>query len=151
MKAKIVTRGLIAGYIALGIWLAGCASAQRKQSAPSGAFVAAEAARLQVAKARVAVEKVSFPADARAVDAVKTALEKADAALAEAGSKIEGLQAEMATVSAAKEQADCLAERQGQKAAFWRACAWKLALLSLALGVWTLRKPLLILCGGPVL
>jgi len=34
---------------------------------------------------------------------------------------------------------------------FWRACVWKLSLLALALGLWTFRKPLIAICGGPIL
>ena len=145
MKPKHIALVLIAGaYVALGFALAGCAT-KPAPSSPSAAYVATNAARLQVARARVAIERMKQKAPEIGLEARQTeeALTKADDALQESQAALETMQTQAAELAKAKEHAEASRD-------FWRSAAWKLALLSLALGIWTLRKPFLALCGAPV-
>lgn len=90
-----------------------------------------------------------------AVEATRTELDSAqaqwkavDGALADSAGRMEALQGAFRAMSG--ELANAQEEENRLKASrdFWRASAWKLVLLALALGVWTLRKPLWALCGG---
>ncbi len=69
---------------------------------------------------------------------------KADDAMQENQAALETMQTQTAELAKTKEHAEAGRD-------FWRGTAWKLALLSLALGIWTFRRPLLALCGVPTL
>jgi chromosome segregation ATPase len=93
-----------------------------------------------------------------AVDETKTELNSAreqmnatEAALADSTRQTEALQNEISAMGAELNKARDEANRMQAARDFWRASAWKLALLALALGLWTFRRPLLALCGSPVL
>ena len=146
MKPKHVAFAMIAGaYLAIGIGMAGCAT-KSAPAIPSSAYTATNAARLQVAKARATLERMKQKAPAISLDARQTedALIKADDAMQENQTAIETMQNQAAELAKAREHAQ-------ESRDFWRDAAWKLALLSFALGVWTFRTPLLALCGVPTL
>jgi len=146
MKPKHIALTAIAGaYLALGMGMLGCAN-KPAPATPSAAYVAANAARLQVTKARMAIERMEQKSPAVALEARQSedALAKADAAIQENQAALETMQTQAAELANAKAHAE-------KSRDFWRGTAWKLALLSLALGIWTLRKPLLALCGVPTL
>lgn len=139
---------LIAAYIAIGFLFVGCASARRQEKpAPAAAYVATESARLHVAKARVAVERVKAPVDSLAAQEVKAALDQADAVLDDAGSKIETMQHQMGEIAKAKADADERERKADDSRLFWRAWTMRLAGICLAFGLWTFRKPLLLIAG----
>lgn len=78
---------------------------------------------------------------------VQEQLKEADDALEDSSGQLETLQKQVRTMGDELTAAQKEAEQMQAGRDFWRACAWKLALLSLALGVWTMRKPLLALAG----
>ena len=78
-------------------------------------------------------------------------LKSADEALTDSSEQLETLQTQLCARDAELRKAQGEANRLQAGRDFWRACAWKLAALALAFGVWTFRRPLLALCGGPVL
>jgi chromosome segregation ATPase len=82
-----------------------------------------------------------------AMDGVQEQLKTAQGALADSSTQAETLQTQISAQETALAQARETAAGMQTARDFWRAAAWKLALLSLALGVWTLRKPLLAFCG----
>ncbi|MEI8234120.1 MAG: hypothetical protein WCH57_05485 [Verrucomicrobiota bacterium] len=82
-----------------------------------------------------------------ALDGVQVQLKAAQGALADSFTQVEALQKQVSADETALGQARETAARMQAGRDFWRAAAWKLALLALALGVWTVRKPLLLLCG----
>ena len=81
------------------------------------------------------------------LDGARQQLAAAEGALAASSGELETLQKQVRVTSDELASAQTEANRLKAGRDFWRACAWKLALLSLALGVWTLRKPLLALAG----
>lgn len=139
---------LIAAYCAIGIFLVGCASARKTaKPTPMAAYVATEGARLQIAKARAAAERIKSAADAPVAQELKSALENADRALAEAGGKIETVQYQMEEISKAKNDADEREKQADEARRFWRAWTLRLSGICLAFGLWTFRKPLLVVAG----
>jgi len=84
------------------------------------------------------------------LDGVQEQLHAADGALADSSGAMELLQKQVHAMGADLDAANAAENRMSAARDFWRASAWKLALLALALGVWTFRRPLLALCGGPV-
>ena len=82
-----------------------------------------------------------------ALDGVQGQLKTAAGALTDSSTQVEVLQTQISADEAQLAQARETAARMERGRDFWRAVAWKLALLSLALGVWTFRKPLLLVCG----
>ena len=146
MKPKNIAFAMIvSAYLALGIGMLGCAT-KPVLATPSDAYVAANTARLQVAKARAAIERMKQKSPEVALEARQSedALTKADDALQENQAALETIQKQAAELAKAREQAEASRD-------FWRGTAWKLALLSLALGIWTFRRPLLNICGVPTL
>ncbi|MEI7957900.1 MAG: hypothetical protein WCI40_02230 [Verrucomicrobiota bacterium] len=85
------------------------------------------------------------------LDGAQQQLKSADGALEDSSWQLEALQNQLRAMDAELGKAREAANRLQAGRDFWRASAWKLALLALALGVWTFRKPLIALCGGPVL
>jgi chromosome segregation ATPase len=81
------------------------------------------------------------------LNGVEGQLKKANGALTDSSTQVEVLQTQISADEAELSQAREAATRMQAGRDFWRAAAWKLALLSLALGVWSFRKPLLMLCG----
>ena len=79
------------------------------------------------------------------LDAAQVELTTANGALADSSGQLAGLQKQIREIGSEWAKAQEESDRMKAARDFWRACAWKLALLSLALGVWTLRKPLLAL------
>ena len=78
-------------------------------------------------------------------------MKAADEALADSSGQLDIFQKQLRAMDAELTKARQAANRLQEGRDFWRAIAWKLALLSMALGVWTFRKPLIALCGGPIL
>ena len=85
------------------------------------------------------------------LDGAQQQLKSADGALEDSSWQLEALQNQLRAMDAELGKAREAANRLQAGRDFWRASAWKLALLALALGLWTFRKPLIALCGGPVL
>jgi len=85
------------------------------------------------------------------LDGVQEQMKTADEALANSSEQLENLQTQLCARDAELRKAHGEASRLQAGRDFWRACAWKLGLLALAFGMWTFRRPLLALCGGPVL
>ena len=85
------------------------------------------------------------------LNATQEQLKTADGALADSADQLTTVQKQLCATDA--ELAKSREKVNGLEASreFWRASAWRLALLALALGLWTFRKPLLALCGGPIL
>ena len=108
--------------------------------------VASPAERPLVVQVEAALEETQTE-----VDRVQGQLKTADCALADSSGQLEVLQKQIRAMDAELEQAREAANRLQSSRDFWRASAWKLALLALALGLWTFRRPLIALCGGPVL
>ena len=102
--------------------LPGCA-ARRTERVPSAASVPVSAARLQVARASLAVKEPE----------IQTALKRADAALETAAVHVTALQRE--------------AEKQAERGRFWRAWTLRLSGLCVVMGVWIFRKPLMMVAG----
>jgi len=107
--------------------------------------VASVAERPLVAQLEAAVETTRTE-----LDAAQAQWKAADRALADSAGRMEALQGEFRAMSGELAKAQEEENRLKASRDFWRASAWKLALLALALGVWTLRKPLWALCGGLV-
>lgn len=82
-----------------------------------------------------------------AMDGVQERLQETESALSESSDQVAALQKRTAEEARAMAAAQEETSRMRAARDFWRAAAWKLALLALALGVWTFRKPLLALCG----
>ena len=82
-----------------------------------------------------------------ALDDVQVQLKTAEGALADSSTQVETLQKQISANETELAQARDTAARMQTSRDFWRATTWKLALLALALGVWSFRKPLLLLCG----
>lgn len=80
-----------------------------------------------------------------ALDSTDSELTAATAALEDSGSRLDQLQQRIDSMAAQLGQARTAEGAAESREAFWRASTWKLALLSLALGIWTFRKPLLAL------
>ena len=82
-----------------------------------------------------------------ALDSTLTELNTTSGALADSSGRIETLQGQIDTMAATLDRT--LADERSAKAhtEFWRGAATKLGLLSLAMGLWTFRKPLLALGG----
>ena len=85
------------------------------------------------------------------LDGAQQQLKAADEALADSSGQLDIFQKQLRAMDAELTKARQAANRLQEGRDFWRAIAWKLALLSMALGVWTFRKPLIALCGGPIL
>jgi len=85
------------------------------------------------------------------LNGVQGQLKTAGGALVDSSGQLETLQKQIRAMDAELGQAREAANRLQAGRDFWRASAWKLALLALALGFWTFRRPLMALCGGPVL
>ena len=83
-----------------------------------------------------------------ALDGTQEQLRLADGALAESSRQIDTLEKEVCDLGSQLDKQREAVNRMQAGRDFWRASAWKLALLALALGVWTLRRPLLAMCGG---
>lgn len=81
------------------------------------------------------------------LEQAQTELDSANGSLAESSGALDGLQKQIREMGSALTQAQEEADRMKAARDFWRACVWKLALLSLALGVWAFRKPLLAIAG----
>lgn len=81
------------------------------------------------------------------LDAAQVSLNSAGGALADSTGALDGLQKQIREMGSALARAQEEADRTKASRDFWRACVWKLALLSLALVVWVVRKPLLALAG----
>jgi len=81
------------------------------------------------------------------LDAAQAQLNSANGALADSSGALEGLQKQVREMGSELAKAQEEANRMKAARDFWRACTWKLTLLSLALGVWTFRKPLMALAG----
>ena len=87
----------------------------------------------------------------REMNAVQDQLKTADVALVDSSGQLETLQKQLRAMDAELGQAREAANRLQAGRDFWRASTWKLSMLALALGLWTFRRPLIALCGGPVL
>ena len=85
------------------------------------------------------------------LNGVQEQLRAADGALADSSGEVDVLQKRMSATEKELVTARNEANRSSASRDFWRACTWKLALLALALGVWTFRRPLLAMCGAPIL
>lgn len=85
------------------------------------------------------------------LNGVQEQLKTADGALADSSGQLDAVQEQLRTTNAELIKAREEANRLQSSRDFWRASAWKLALLALAFGVWTFRRPLIALCGGPIL
>ena len=85
------------------------------------------------------------------LNGVQEQLRAADGALADSSGEVDALQKRMSATETELVAARDAANRSRAGRDFWRACTWTLALLVLALGVWTFRRPLLALCGAPIL
>ena len=81
------------------------------------------------------------------LETAQSELNSANGALADSSGALDGLQKQIREMGSALTQAQEEADRMKAARDFWRACVWKLALLSLALGLWAARKPLLALAG----
>jgi len=81
---------------------------------------------------------------------VQEQLHAADGALADSSGELAAVQKQVGEMGRELAAAQEEANRAKASRDFWRASAWKLALLALALGVWTFRRPLLAMCGGPI-
>ena len=104
--------------------------------------VASPAERPLVVELQTALEETHT-----ALDGVQGQLKTAAGALTDSSTQVEVLQTQISADEAQLAQALETAARMERGRDFWRAVVWKLALLSLALGVWTFRKPLLLVCG----
>ena len=130
--------------------LAGCATkTTAPKSASSAAFAFTQSAKVQVAKARAAVERIK--SESPVVYEATLALDRAETSIAEASDRIESLQTQITEANIAREDAAQKARDAEGAVRFWRAATLKLTLLSIALGLWVFRKPILRLCGVPAL
>ena len=82
-----------------------------------------------------------------AVETTATNLDAANAGMSDAAARTEVLQSEINGLATELSQAKEAKTAAENSADYWRGTAWKLALLSLALGLWTFRKPLTALAG----
>ena len=116
----------------------------------------AKASQLSVSAApeqRAIIHELSDSLDAANVEIVhtQTNLRATDEALTQSAKRVDALQGQLS------DSADALSiEQTAHKKAiagrdFWRSVTWKLALLSLALGLWTFRKPIRALFGVPAI
>lgn len=129
-------------------WLTGCAHApSKRESAPSVAFVSTQKAKLHIEKAKVAAAKITTPEAKR----IEESLDMAEEELDHAGAKIIALQDQMQALAEAKEDSDVRALKAENAKRFWRAWTLRLSALSTLLALWIFRKPLLLLCGVPVI
>lgn len=139
---------LILVLLAILLSLVGCAHGPTKrESTPSVAFVSTQKAKLHIEKAKTAVARIAVPEAKR----VEEALDMAEEELDVAGNKIIALQDQMKEVAQAKEDAESSALRAENAKRFWRSWALRLGSVAAMLGVWVFRKPLLALCGVPVI
>ena len=135
-------------FLLVPLLLAACATQPQPQRAtPSAAFAYTQSARVQVARARAVVERIHSPV----VHEATLALDQAETSIAQAADKIETLQAQITEATVARDDAEQRAKDAQGATRFWRAAALKLTLLSIALGLWVFRKPILRLCGVPAL
>ena len=82
------------------------------------------------------------------LEAAQAQLDSAGGALAGSSGALEGLHRQIVAMGTELSKAQEESDRMKGARDFWRAWTWKLALLSLALGVWAARKPLLALATG---
>ena len=153
---------IVSAYLALGISLVGCATvrpasnaamlaAQTAGNATARAATAAASAREAIAKAKQEIARQDGPAAQTALDEASTKLGETQEQLAVARTAEATATQQIDEISKALQSAAAEADRLKAARDFWRAATWKLALLALALGLWTFRKPLLALCGAPIL
>jgi hypothetical protein len=81
------------------------------------------------------------------LESARVELNSAHASLADSSGQLGALQQQIREIGSALSKAQEENDRTKAARDFWRACSWKLALLSLALGVWAFRKPLLALAS----
>ncbi|MEI6350065.1 MAG: hypothetical protein WCP06_03045 [Verrucomicrobiota bacterium] len=153
--------------IAAAIGLSSCAV--RPQTAPSTAAlrvavqtatVSAQRATENAKVAKAAIERArksegpgSAPALTEAYGAVEGTIEQLDATQAALGaseSRIESLHVEVENLTQAAEFAESGRMKEAAAKAFWRGCALKLGAMSLALLLWTLRRPIAAMAGVPI-
>jgi len=84
------------------------------------------------------------------LDATLNSLAVAQGALTDSESKVQTLQSEIDKQTAALRCAEESAAREKASADFWRSVALKVSLLTLALVLWTFRKPIAALFGVPL-
>lgn len=84
------------------------------------------------------------------LDSTLTQLNATNGALAESATRVDALQLRINAMGAELATAQDAEHAEKTRADFWRGAALKLGILSLALGVWTFRKPIAALMGVPI-
>ncbi len=85
------------------------------------------------------------------LDSTVAELQTASGALADSSARVEAVQTEMDGVESELASAQESERRMAAAERFWRAASMKLGLLSGALGLWMLRRPLAMAFGVPLL
>jgi len=120
----------------------------RAQAALQDASRAAErvaAAAPPGQRANVVVLRTALNTTQDALDSTEVELSAATAALEDSGSRLDQLQQRVNAIGAELSRTQAARSAAENREAFWRAAAWKLGILSVALSVWTFRRPLLAL------
>ncbi|MCX6968483.1 MAG: hypothetical protein NTZ46_12050 [Verrucomicrobia bacterium] len=156
MKSKHIAFALILGaYIAIGMAFVGCATVRPAPDAAGDATARAvtstSAAKAAIIHAKQEIAKLQAPAAQAALNEAVAQLNETQEQLAVAASASAMASRRVGEISQALDIATAKSNRLKAARDFWRTATWKLALLSLALGIWTFRRPLLALCGVPIL
>lgn len=132
------------------------ARAMRSSAAVQSSITTARAQTAQLAataseaqKPVVAQIEADLDAANKMVVETQADLDQTNQALNKSTAQIGDLQMQLTDLSDAKDASDKLANKEKASAGFWRSVTWKLTLLSLGMGLWIFRKPLLALCGVP--
>lgn len=92
---------------------------------------------------------VAIDATSKELAATGTELQTTSQALTQSTEQVGDLQKQLFASVDAKDAAEKATKNAEEARDFWRSVTWKLALVALALTVWTFRKPIAALCGVP--